>query len=133
MRKTLILVAITALLAGCTQSPPLRHSYHYATHQTEMVSGNFVNNPRATAQMNLKIFEDLYNSGKSDRTTGVRETEALRKAAEIKTANMNAVKKSTFINSPQARADIEQSDPRDAKLWAEELSETYLDGYRGIQ
>jgi hypothetical protein len=133
MRKILLLVAISAALVGCSQTSPMRHSYHYASHQTGLVSGTYVSNPNTTAKMNLQAFETVYNQGKADRAAGVTESVALHNTAGIKEANQQTRIKNTFTNAPQAKATIEQSDPRDAQLWAEELSKAYLDGYHGIE
>jgi ABC-type transport system involved in cytochrome c biogenesis ATPase subunit len=133
MRNTLILIAIATTLVGCAKTAPMRHSYHYATHQSSELNGNLVSKPDATARLNLHVFEELYNSGKVDRAAGISEETALQKAEHIKTANLGVAEKKSFANAPQAASSIEPGEAKDAKLWAEELRETYLDGYRGVQ
>lgn len=133
MRKIILLVAVSVALVGCVQTSPMRHSYHYASHRSALVSGTYINNPGTTAKVNLHAFESVYNEGKADRANGVTEAAALQKVAGIKEANLQTEVEYTFTNAPQAKATIEQYDPRDAQRWADELSKAYLDGYRGIE
>ncbi|MGK7286198.1 Exc2 family lipoprotein [Buttiauxella agrestis] len=133
MRNTLILIAIATTLVGCAKTAPMRHSYHYATHQSSELNGNLVSRPDATARLNLHVFEELYNSGKVNRAAGISEETALQKAELIKTANLGAKQKKSFSNAPQAASSIEPGEAKDVMLWAEELRETYLDGYHGVQ
>ncbi|MGK7245923.1 Exc2 family lipoprotein [Buttiauxella agrestis] len=97
MRNTLILIAIATTLVGCAKTAPMRHSYHYATHQSSELNGNLVSRPDATARLNLHVFEELYNSGKVDRAAGISEETALQKAELIKTANLGASRKSPSL------------------------------------
>lgn len=126
-------MALSTALVGCTQTSPMRHSYHYASHQTSLVSGTYVIKPSTTAKKNLPAVESVYNQGKSDRANGVTEVVALQNVAGIKKANLQTKVKGTFINAPQAGSTVEQIELRDAQLWADELSKAYLDGYSGIE
>lgn len=133
MRNTLIIIAIATVLVGCAKTVPMRHSYHYATHHSAELNGNLASRPDATARLNLPTFEKMYNLGKTDRAALISEETALQKAEQIKIANLGAAEKQSFENAPQAVSTVDPAEVSDAKLWAEELSETYLDGYRGAQ
>lgn len=133
MKKQFLLFAAALILSGCAKTSPERHSYYFASHRSALLNGNMVSDANKNAKLNLPVFSKLYLEGKSDRSAGLPETSANLKAEQIRKANLSVQTSLSFINAPQAKKDIEQADPRDENLWANELKAVYLDGYRGIQ
>lgn len=132
--KKLILSLVLFSLAGCSaNSSPERHARHFVFNQTEMLSGTMHNNRNAAYAANLPQFKKLYDMGKADKQKGVSQDQALAYADMIrKQAEQPQSTQATNTNNKNDKW-TEDINAKDARLWHNQLADTYLDGYKGIQ
>ncbi|HBM2815664.1 TPA: Exc2 family lipoprotein [Enterobacter hormaechei subsp. xiangfangensis] len=130
--KRVILASLVALVAtGCApKTSPEQHAKHYAFHADESSNPTFKVDRNGVYQMNLEKFKQVYAHGKDDRAAGTPRDVALLRAKLVYDAAYNANMKSDYLNH-KGQEVIEESSKNDSRVFAEEISAAYLDGYDG--
>lgn len=136
MRRIVIATLFTAIaLSGCTNSKtsPERHTYYFVSHRTNFVGGNFATNTHENYRLNLPQFKEVYERGKSDRTSGLSENEAKAYAQSIRDQLTKGVTTNHSFSGNASDKWTSEMEMKDAVLFGNELAASYLDGYNGVQ
>ena len=131
----LVLGCSLTALSGCTASKPSpeRHAYYFVAHRSDFVGGNFAVNRQENYRLNLPTFSEIYNRGKQDRRVGVSESDARRNADAIKQQALKGTRSQHTFTGNASDTWNNDMEKKDALLFGNELSATYLDGYLGVK
>jgi hypothetical protein len=131
--KKIVLLALAITIVGCTsgKTSAERHAYAFARQHSQILSGTLVESRNASYQANLPQFKDIYRQGAADRKAGMKENEANQYAKSIREQVTSGLKtRSTFTGNTGDKWE-QTAEHKDALLFGNELSATYLDGYFG--
>ncbi|EAA7344326.1 Exc2 family lipoprotein [Salmonella enterica subsp. enterica serovar 1,4,[5],12:i:-] len=133
---TLLCTALATLLltSACTPKTSVeRHARQYVYAADDGFDPNFNVNKADSARMMVPFFRQFRETGEKDRTAGVSQEEAQKKAAEFRSEKfLTSIRgKTTFAGREYDDSQIPS--PKKLKALGDAIAETYLDGYEGRQ
>lgn len=134
MKKITLAVSVL-LLVGCSASKPSpeRHTYAFVSHRSAELNGNFTSSNSQNFRLNIAQFRQMYQTGQKDKAKGMSQKDANAYAQYIREEILkNSKSHQTFAGNASDKW-TETPEKRDAELFGNELSATYLDGYNGVR
>ncbi|EOV0678005.1 Exc2 family lipoprotein [Cronobacter dublinensis] len=131
MRYTIMAVTAAVLLAGCaTRTSPEIHARHYVLQGMESHDANLRIDKAGSIAAFLPAFTQVYQQGKTDKAQG-RDIAFAERQAKAYREDACGIKTTSEFANHRGQFSDDNASPREKRMLADDLAQTYLDGYYG--